>query len=84
MMRAALVLLLGSCLAAGCATPAQKQAKTEPAKQDDDEYVYYTPIGSYIPVKVRKADLKMSDADADKARDIFADLQRKGQRAPRE
>ena len=57
---------------------------TTPAKVSDDkdangkkiEYVYYTPSGSNIPVKVRKDSLNMSDSDAAAQDKAYTDLQR--------
>jgi hypothetical protein len=40
------------------------------------EYVYYTPIGSNIPVRVPKASLKLTDSDAASQGKTFTDLQR--------
>ena len=37
----------------GCATPA---ATNKEAKSDKDEYVWVTPVGSNIPVRVRKGE----------------------------
>jgi hypothetical protein len=57
---------------------------TTPAKVSDDvdangkkiEYVYYTPSGSNIPVRVRKDSLQMSDSDAAAQAKALTDLQR--------
>jgi hypothetical protein len=67
---ALLVVTLTSCVA--------------PAKVSDDkdangkkiEYVYYTPPGSNIPIKVRKDSLNMSDSDAAAQDKAFSDIQR--------
>ena len=71
---AMLSLLLGAC-----ATPPKKEAK-----KDDGEYVWYTPTGSHIPIKVRKEQLQSTDAEKDEMRARFSDLQQRGSRAPRE
>jgi hypothetical protein len=55
-----------------------------PAKVSDDkdangkkiEYVYYTPSGSNIPIKVRKDSLNLSDSDAAAQDKAYSDLQR--------
>ena len=73
MLRPVLALLVGSILLLGCTSPDKKKK----AKVEDEpgvEYVYYTPTGSHIPIRVRKDQLKPSDSDGDKIRDTFADL----------
>jgi len=47
----------------GCAT--QKKAAEVDANGKPIEYVYYTPVGSNIPVKIRKDQLLASDPTRD-------------------
>lgn len=44
-----------SLLLAGCYTPPARTASA--ARQSADEYVWYTPTGSHIPIYVRKSEL---------------------------
>jgi hypothetical protein len=58
-----------------CATPA-KVSDDKDANGKKIEYVYYTPSGSNIPIKVRKDSLNMSDSDAAAQDKAYSDLQR--------
>lgn len=40
------------------------------------EYVYYTPTGSNVPIRVPKAQVNTSDSDADAQQKALSDLQR--------
>lgn len=40
------------------------------------EYVWYTPSGSNIPIKVRKDSLQMSDSDSNTQDNAYTDWQR--------
>jgi hypothetical protein len=69
---ALLVVTLTSCVA-----PA-KQSEGKDANGKKIEYVYYTPIGSNVPIKVPKDQMQTSD-DVTAAQDkVFSDMQRNG------
>jgi hypothetical protein len=57
--------LLAACALTflGCATP--KKAAEVDANGKPIEYVYYTPTGSNVPVKIRKDQLAASDSGRD-------------------
>ena len=56
-------ILLGCLIGVGLCSCASEKAKTESkkAKEDKDEYVWVTPTGSHVPVRVKKNDAKTSD-----------------------
>jgi hypothetical protein len=58
-----------------CASPA-KVSEERDANGNKIEYVYYTPSGSNIPIKVRKDSLKTSDSTAAAQDKAYTDLQR--------
>ena len=60
------VILSG--LPGGCSTP----ARTASAKKQADEYVWFTPTGSHIPIYIRKSELidrENTKADQEAMRD---------------
>ncbi len=65
-----LVATLTSCVAPG------KESEERDANGKKIEYVYYTPTGSNVPVKVRKDQLNVSDSDADAQQKALMDIQR--------
>jgi len=69
-----LVVSLALILNAGCTTPKEKTASEKPK----DEYVYYTPTGSNIPVRVKKSDVQTTDADTQAIQDALRTLQSRG------
>lgn len=85
-------LLLAGMMAlgflAGCAsTDAQPTAKKadatkKPAKQE--EYVRYTPTGSWITKKVKKTDVEPTETESEEAARAMGELQRRGNRVPKE
>ncbi len=58
-----------------CATP-HKASDERDANGKKIEYVYYTPLGSNVPVRVRKDSLKLSDTEAAAEEKDLMDLQR--------
>jgi hypothetical protein len=73
--RSILAGILASLLLASCVAP----PKETDANGKKIEYVYYTPTGSSIPVRVPKDSLKLSDSEADAQQKGFTDLQRDAQ-----
>jgi hypothetical protein len=65
-----LVATLSSCVA-----PA-KVSEDKDANGKKIEYVYYTPTGSNLPIRVRKDQLTTSDADAATEKKLIDDMQR--------
>jgi hypothetical protein len=58
-----------------CVAPA-KVSEEKDANGNKIEYVYYTPTGSNLPIKVRKDQLQTSDSETDAAQKALTDLQR--------
>lgn len=77
----AFTLVLTLALLAGCATTGTKEA-ADP-KEKKVEYVYYTPTGSNIAVRIRKDLLQTPDSTTNNDQAVLRDLQIKGQRAPK-
>ena len=67
-----LVVTLTSCAATA------KTSEGRDAKGNKIEYVYYTPTGSNVPIRVRKDQLKTNDSDTATEDKAFLDLQRNG------
>jgi hypothetical protein len=65
-----LVLTLTSCAAP------TKASEEKDANGKKIEYVYYTPTGSNLPIKVRKDQLTPSDSETAAAQKALTDLQR--------
>ena len=61
-------------LAAGCASQPEKAAGQKTA----DEYVWYTPTGSNIPIRVRKSDLAANSEDEEATQDALRTVQDRG------
>lgn len=68
--------LLATFVLFGCASAKQEAEPGQAAAQPKDEYVDYTPIGSWVPKKVKKSQLKPTENQADQTRDAMRDLQR--------
>ena len=66
--------LLTCVLLSGCVTKKDQTAD----QKTKDEYVYYTPTGSNIPVRVKKSDIQTTDADTQATQDALRDLQTRG------
>ncbi len=69
------VCLLLALTLTSCATPA-KVSDEKDANGKKIEYVYYTPTGSNLPIRVRKDQLTTSQSDTDAAQKELTDLQR--------
>ena len=63
---------------AGCAGP-KKEAEVD-ANGKKIEYVWYTPTGSNMPVKVRKDSLQQSDSQTEHDKDAMQRAQQRGLR----
>lgn len=73
-------LCAGALLAAtltSCATPA-KESSNKDAKGKEIEYVYITPTGSNVPIRVPKDQVAGSGDDSATTNKAFSDLQRNG------
>ncbi len=71
-----MVVALTSCVA-----PA-KESEERDANGKKIEYVYYTPTGSNLPIRVRKADLKTTDKESAASQKLISDAQRMDTVAP--
>lgn len=69
------VLLVASLTS--CVAPA-KESEERDANGKKIEYVYYTPVGSNIPIRVRKDQLKGTDKDNADAQKVLTDAERLG------
>jgi hypothetical protein len=58
-----------------CAAPA-KVSEEKDANGKKIEYVYYTPTGSNLPIRVRKDQMQTSDSETEAAQKAVTDLQR--------
>ena len=84
--RVAVVAACAFGLFSGCASEASKvQAKKEKAAEQaaiaSGRYVWYTPVGSSIPVLVPKDQTKLSDQETVETQNALRDAQRSGQKA---
>ncbi|HVZ63261.1 MAG TPA: hypothetical protein VG936_01645 [Lacunisphaera sp.] len=73
--------LFALALLVGCAAPTKTADKSK--DPHESEYVYYTPVGSNIPVRIRKDLLQSSAAETSSDQEALRTLQRKGQRSPK-
>ncbi len=64
---------------AGCATPA-KDPKQASAKKI--EYVYYTPTGSNIAIRVPKDQVQTTDEETRQSQEGLATIQQRGMSSP--
>jgi type IV pilus biogenesis protein CpaD/CtpE len=79
LLRAAVLGAAGSLLLSGCASDrAKAQAKAEKAALASGQYVWYTPVGTNIPVLIPKDQARTTQAETDEAQRVFADAQRMG------
>ena len=83
------VLVTGAltiALFSGCASEAsQAQAKKDRAAEKaaiaSGQYVWYTPVGSSIPILIPKDQAKASANESEQTQNTMRDVQRSGQRA---
>ncbi len=83
-MKSPRILSLGAVLAltlTSCTAPS-KTSDERDANGKKIEYVYYTPTGSNVPVRVRKDSLKLSDTEAAAQEKELTDLQRSASISP--
>ena len=64
-----------------CVAPA-KVSEQRDANGNEIEYVYYTPTGSNVPVRVRKDELKTTDKESAASQKLISDAQRLDTEAP--
>jgi hypothetical protein len=80
-------LLLGGILAftllAGCQTRDEAKKQPEQAKASG-EYTRSTPTGSWISKRVKKSETKTSESDSAQAQEAMRQLQRQGNRTPKD
>jgi hypothetical protein len=74
------IVLLVAALTS-CTVPA-KETEERDANGKKIEYVYYTPVGSNIPIRVRKDQLKGTDKDNADAQKFLTDAERLGVQPP--
>jgi hypothetical protein len=75
-VRITLCLLI--CVAlAGCASERAKAADRK-ARQDQKDYVEYTPVGSNIPVKIPKDSVLVTESETDRTQEVMRTVQRQG------
>lgn len=60
-----------------CTTPS-KMAEERDANGNKIEYVYYTPVGSNIPIKVRKDQLHPSEKDVNDTQAALREIVQQG------
>ncbi len=77
-------LALTFALLCGCKTSAPKKQAEVDEHGNKIEYVYYTPMGSNIPVRVRKDQLKLTEAEEKQAQETFQQIQQRGVRPPKD
>jgi type IV pilus biogenesis protein CpaD/CtpE len=76
-MKTFLVLFLAGTAAAFLSGCASKPGQTA-GQKDKDEYVYYTPTGSNIPVRVKKSDIQTTASDSQATQDAMRDIVNRG------
>jgi hypothetical protein len=77
-MKPLLPIVFGTAIltVTGCTT-AEKQRTETDANGNKVEYVQYTPIGSHIPVKIRKDQLPASARQTTADQSVLQDVQRR-------
>ena len=73
-VRLPLLLCLATCLLSGCVTKKDQTAVQKP----EAEYVWYTPTGSNIPVRIKKSEVQASDSATQATQDALRDVQKRG------
>ena len=66
------------------AKSAETKPENKPQANKDDEYVYYYPTGSWVPVKVKKSAVKPTKQETQDSQDGLRELQRKGAKLPKD
>ncbi|MFZ5493829.1 MAG: hypothetical protein ACOZE5_00645 [Verrucomicrobiota bacterium] len=80
------VILLGTLALTACAgniPTAKEKGMAWPAPQTREKYVTQTPLGTWIPKKVKQSEAQASEAEAAAAQEALGDLQRRGSVSPR-
>jgi uncharacterized lipoprotein len=82
-LRAAVFGAVASMILSGCASDrAKAQAKAERDAVASGQYVWYTPVGSNLPVLVPKDQAKASEHETDQTQDAFRLAQQNGVKQP--
>ena len=74
--------LFSGCASEAAQAQAKKQRAAEKAAIASGQYVWYTPVGSSIPILVPKDQAKASAQETEQTQNIMRDVQRSGQRTP--
>lgn len=74
-------VLLTGCASEASKAQAKKDKEAQQAAVASGQYVWYTPVGSSIPILVPKDAIKPSESEAAQTQNTMRDVQRKGQRA---
>ena len=70
-------------LLTGCASERYKaQARREKELAAKEGYVWYTPVGSNIPILVPKDQAKAGQRETEQTQEVFRDVQRGGMKTP--
>lgn len=81
-MNSRILIVLALATLAGCkSTP--KEAEVD-ANGNKIEYVYYTPTGSSIPVRIRKDQMKPTEEESKQGQETFKQIQQRGVRPPKD
>ena len=81
-IRTLLLSCLVICSLVGCAVP-QNVAEEKDANGNKIEYVYYTPTGSNIPVRVRKDQIQSDEKRTKQDQDTLRKIQMMGVVTPK-
>jgi hypothetical protein len=81
-LRILIVAGLTGLMLAACAST-QKKADEFDEHGMKIEYVYYTPTGSNIPVRVRKDQMQTSESETNASQEALRKAQRDGTRQPK-
>ena len=84
--RAVVATAFALALFSGCASEASKAQdkkinEAQKAAIASGKYVWYTPVGSSIPVLIPKDQVKLSDQQTAETQNVLRDVQRSGQKA---
>lgn len=69
---------LGGCASEAYQAKARKEKEEQRAAIASGKYVWYTPVGSSIPILVPKDAINLSDSQKQQTQDVMRDVQRGG------
>ena len=78
---ASALALFSSCASEASKVQAKKENEAQKAAIASGQYVWYTPVGSSIPVLIPKDQAKYSAQETVKAQNAMRDAQRSGEKA---